>query len=239
MSNEFKPRVRRGVVAVGVLYALSTALSAGAGGTAQGQGPFSAVKAAAERNQAQLRQYSWIATTQVSYDDKVKSTKVESVSYGPDGQQQKNLVSETDAPKPPGLRGRMAERKGDEIKAEIESAIALIHSYVPPNAPQLQAAVAANRMTLSPAPPGLATLVFANYQLPGDALTLTFAVEPKLIQTVNVATWLEDPSKAMTLTVQYQSLPDGTNVPSTTTLALPSSHLVVTVTNNNYQKLAM
>jgi hypothetical protein len=202
-------------------------------------GPFSAVKAAAERNQAQLEQYSWIATTQVSYDDKVKSTKVESVSYGPDGQQQKNLVSETDAPKPPGLRGRMAERKGEEIKAEIESAVALIHSYVPPNPPQLQAAVAANRMTLSPAPPGLATLVFANYQLPGDALTLTFAVAPKLIQTVNVATWLEDPSKAVTLTVQYQSLPDGTNVPSTTTLTLPSSHLAVTVTNNNYQKLAM
>ena len=197
------------------------------------------MKAAAERNQAQLRHYSWISTTQVSYDGNVKNTKVESVSYGPDGQQQKNVVSDTEAPKPPGLRGALAERKGDEIKAELESAVALIHSYVPPNPQQLQAAVAAGNMTMSPAPPGVATLVFANYQLPGDAMTLTFAIEPKLIQTVNVATWLDSPSKPVTLTVQFQSLPDGTNVPATTTLTLPSSNLDITVTNEDYQKLAM
>ncbi len=77
-------------------------------------------------------------------------------------------------------------------------------------------------MTMSPAPPGVATLVFANYQLPGDAMTLTFAIEPKSIQTVNVATWLDSPSKPVTLTVQFQSLPDGTNYPATTTLTLPS-----------------
>ena len=200
---------------------------------------FVAVKAAAERNQAQLRHYSWITTTLVSYDGKVKNTKVESVSYGPDGQQQTNVVSDTAAPQPPGLRGRLAERKGDEIKAELESAVALIHSYVPPNPQQLQAAVASGHMTLSPSPPGLATLVFANYQLPGDAMTLTFAIEPKLIQTVNVTTWLDSPSKAVNLGVQFESLPDGTNVPSSTTLSLPASKLVVTVTNDNYQKLAM
>ncbi len=237
MRIVFKSRVLSGAVAVAALCVLST--PHGASADAAAQGPFAAVKAAAQRNQAQMQHYSWISTTQVSYDGKVKSTKVESVSYGPDGQQQKNLVSNTDAPKPPGLRGAVAQRKGDEMKTELESAVALIHSYVPPNPQQLQAAVAAGGMTLSPAPPGVATLVFANYQLPGDAMTLTFAIEPKLIQTVNVATWLDSPSKPVTLTVQFESLPDGTNVPSTTTLTLPSSKLDVTVTNDNYQKLAM
>ena len=40
--------------------------------------------------------------------------------------------------------------------------------------------VAAQNMQLVPAPPGEATLVFSNYSLPGDALTLTFAVEPQV-----------------------------------------------------------
>ena len=52
-------------------------------------GPFAAVQEAAARNQAALRHYSWIQTTQISVKGEVKSTKVESVLYGPDGTQQK------------------------------------------------------------------------------------------------------------------------------------------------------
>jgi hypothetical protein len=167
----------------------------------------------------------------------VKNTKVESVSYGPDGQQQKNVVSDTEAQQPRGLRGMIAERKAEDIKTELESAVALIRGYVPPNPQQLQAAVAAHNMQLSSAPPGEATLVFSNYNLPGDALTLTFAIEPKSIQTVNVSTWLDSPSKPVTLTVQFDTLPDGTDHAATTTLALPSSNLQVTVTNSNYQQV--
>ncbi len=112
MRIEFNARVLRAVVALGALCVLGTPFGASAD-----DGPFSAVKAAAERNQAQLRHYSWISTTQVSYDGNVKNTKVESVSYGLDGAQQKKLVSQTEAPKPPGLRGALAERKGEEITA--------------------------------------------------------------------------------------------------------------------------
>ncbi len=200
------------------------------------EGPFAAVKAAAERNQAQLHKYSWVATTTVTYNGEVKDTKVESVSYGPDGQQ-KNVLSNVQAPKPPGLRGMIAAKKGKEMQQEVESAVALLRSYVPPNPQRLQAAVAAQNMHLSPAPPGEATLVFANYNLPNDALTLTFAIEPKSIQTVNVATWLDSESKVVTLTVQFATLPDGTDHPATTTLSLPSSNLVVTIVNSTYQQV--
>ena len=211
-------------------------LDAQAGGAPQGQGPFAAVKAAAERNQAQLHKYSWIATTTVTYNGEVKDTKVESVSYGPDGQQ-KNVLSNAQAPKPPGLRGLIAEKKGAEMQQEVESAVALLRSYVPPNPQSLQAAVAAQNMQLVPAPPGEATLVFTNYSLPNDALTLTFAVEPKSIQTVNVSTWLDTQSKVVTLTVQFATLPDGTDHPATITLSIPSSDVQVTVVNSNYQQV--
>lgn len=223
---------------VAVMICMSFALGVAAEGATQGnQSPFAAVKEAAARNQAQLRKYSWISTTQVSYNGEVKDTKVESVSYGPGGQVQKNEISDTAAPKPPGLRGMIAERKGEEMKTEIESAVALIHSYVPPDPARLQAAVAAQNMKLLAAPPGEATLAFVNYNLPNDALTLTFAVEPRTIQTVDVSTWLDDPSKVANLVVQFATLPDGTDHPSTITLSLPSSNLQVTINNTDYQQV--
>jgi len=219
------------------VVACALAVSTSAGGAPQGQGPFAAVKAAAERNQAQLRKYSWIATTQVSYNGDLKSTQVQSVSYGPDGNLVKNEISNTEAPQPPGLRGLLAKRKADEIKTELESAVALIKSYVPPDPLRLSACAGAHNMQILPAQPGLATLAFANYNLPNDALTLTFAVEPKTIQTVDVATWLDDPSKAVQLVVQFATLPDGTDHPATVTLTVPSSNLQVQVTNSNYQQV--
>jgi len=226
------------VVAVALVFAFAAAFKANAGGAPQGaQGPFAAVEAAAARNQAQLRRYSWISTTQVSYNGDLKSTQVQSVQYGPDGNLQKNEISNTEAPQPPGLRGLLAKRKADEIKTELESATALIKSYVPPDPARLAACVGAHNMQLLPAQPGLATLVFSNYNLPNDALTLTFAVEPKTIQTIDVATWLDQPSKTVQLVVQFATLPDGTDYPATVTLTLPSSNLQVQVTNSNYQQV--
>ena len=219
-------------------FCLSLVLGVNAAGAPESSSsPFAAIKEAAARNQAQLRKYSWVSTTEVSYDGKVKDTKVESVSYGPDGQMQKNEIADTAAPKPPGLRGMMAERKGDEMKNEIESAVALIRGYVPPDPARLQAAVAAQNMQLLPALPGVATVAFTNYNLPNDALTLTFAIEPKAIQTTDVSTWLGDPSKVVHLVVQFATLPDGTDHPANITLSLPSSNLQVTVNNTNYEKV--
>ena len=230
--------MRSPVTCIAVTLCASFALSVTADAAAQdNQSPFAAVKEAAARNQAQLHKYSWISTTEVSYNGEVKDTKVEAVSYGPDGQMQKDQISDTAAPKPPGIRGMIAERKGEEMKTEVESAVALIHSYIPPDPARLQAAVAAQNMKLLPAPPGEATLAFTNYNLPNDALTLTFAVEPRTIQTVDVSTWLDDPSKVVNLVVQFATLPDGTDHPATITLSLPSSNLQVTINNTNYQQV--
>lgn len=232
------PAAIRFVPALACLLGLSLVGNAVAGAAPQSQGSFSAAKQAAARNQAALRQYTWIETTQLTYNGDVKNTKVQSCSYGPDGQLVKTELSQDAAKKPPGLRGAIAAKKGEDMTAELESASVLVHSYIPPSPDKLQAAVAAGNMQMSPAPPGVATLVFANYQLPGDALTLTLIPEAMAIQTIDVSTWLDNPSKVVTLVVQFQSLPDATNYPATTTLTIPSSNVQVTITNADYQKLA-
>ena len=203
------------------------------------QGGFAAAAEAAARNQAALRQYTWIQTTQISLKGEVKATKVESVLYGPDGQQQKTVISAPQPKQEPGIRGRIEEHEEDEMKNTLESASVLVQSYVPPSAQKLQAAVTAGNMQVLAAQPGQAVLAFANYQLPGDSLTLTMNLQPRVMQTIDVSTWMDAPDKTVTLVVQMQQLPDGTNYPQLSTLTIPWKNVQVMVNNSDFQKVGM
>ncbi len=203
------------------------------------QGGFAAAEEAVARNQAALRQYTWIQTTQISVKGDVKATKVESVLYGPDGQQQKTVISAPQPKQEPGIRGRIEEHEEDELKNTLESASVLVQSYVPPSPEKLQAAVAAGNMQVLTAQPGQAILAFANYQLPGDSLTLTMNLQPRVMQTIDVSTWMGSPDKTVTLVVQMQQLPDGTNYPQLSTLSIPDTNIQVMVNNSDFQKVGM
>ena len=50
-----------------------------------------------------------------------------------------------------------------------------------------------------------------SYQKPNDSVTLVFNQQQKAIQSVQVASYLTDPSDAVTIAVQFAKLPDGTN----------------------------
>jgi hypothetical protein len=198
-----------------------------------------AAKQTAARNQQALRSYSWIEETQLSYKGELKNTKVESCQYGPDGRVVKTALSDP----PPqeqkrGLRGRIVEKKKGEMKEEMESATALVKSYIPPTPDKIQAAIAASTVSLSPAGPGAVAITFKDYNKPGDSMMLTFESELKALRKISVASYLEDPSKPVTLEVEFQSLPDGTNYPALEALSIPGSHIDVRIKNSNYNKLA-
>ena len=123
------------------------------GGNGRVDGP----AAAAARNQQALRAYSWITKTELSVKGEVQSTKIESCKYGPDGKVQKTLL--TDPPPPPkkkrGLKGKMIAKKTAEMKEKLEASAALVQSYVPPAAEKLQAVIAAGKVSISQAGPGV------------------------------------------------------------------------------------
>ena len=124
------------------------------------------------------------------------------------------------------------------MKEELESAAALVHQYVPPDPGLMQIVMNAGTASLAQAGPGFAALKFPGYVKQGDALTLTFESAVKSLKQIDVASWLDDPSKAVTLKVTMQSLPDGTDYPGQVTLSLPGSQIEVRITKSNYQKLA-
>ncbi|HTR04962.1 MAG TPA: hypothetical protein VMN82_17370 [Thermoanaerobaculia bacterium] len=198
-----------------------------------------AVKQSAAANKAALQHYAWTENIQVALNGEVKTTKQMSCRYGPDGKPQCQPLG----PPPPqeqqrGLRGRIAEKKKEEFTDYIQQVKGVIGLYVPPDSARMQAAHAAGNVSFSRPASGEAGLVFRNYSLPGDSMTLDFAMATKKLAALAVSTYLGDPSSPVTLNVQFAILPDGTSYPAQEVVNAAAKGIQLTVTNSNYQKLA-
>jgi hypothetical protein len=186
-----------------------------------------------------LRSYSWLEKTELSLKGEVKSTKIDSCRYGPDGKVQKTPVVEPPPPeKKRGLKGKIVAKKTGEMKAELESAAVLVHQYVPPAPDLIQVVMNAGTASIGQAGPDAVALKFPGYVKAGDALTITFDKGIKALRQLDVTTWLDEPTNIVTFRVTMQSLPDGVSYPAITTLTIPASKIEVRITKSNYQKLA-
>jgi hypothetical protein len=229
----------RNLIAGVALIALSLAV-AGEPVVAQDlQQKLAAAKQSAAANQKSLRSYSWLEKVELSLKGEVKATKIDMCRYGADGKVQKTPVVEPPPPEPKrGLRGKVVAKKTGEMKEELESAVALIHQYLPPSPDLMQLVMNAGTASASQAGPGLAALKFPGYVKAGDALTLTFDSGVKSLRQIDVTTWLDKPDNPVIFKVTMQALPDGTSYPGAVTLSIPDSKIDVQITKSNYQKLA-
>jgi hypothetical protein len=203
------------------------------------QQKLAAAKQSAALNQKALRSYSWLEKTELSLKGEVKSTKVDMVRYGPDGKVQKTTVVQ---PPPPeqkrGLKGKIVAKKTEEMKEELEAAVALVHQYLPPSPDMMQVVMNAGTASVSQAGPGRASLKFPGYAKANDALTMTFDTSVKSLQQLDVQTWLDTPDNPVTLKITMTALPDGVSHPDTVVLGIPKRNIEVKITKSNYQKLA-
>jgi hypothetical protein len=198
-----------------------------------------AAKQAAAKNQQALRAYSWVEKTELSLKGEVKSTKIEQCKYGPDGKVQKTAIVEPPPPqKKRGLKGKIIANKTEEMKEELEAAAALVHQYLPPDPEMMQAVMTAGKASAAQSGANVVALTFADYAKPGDALTLTFDRTVKMMQRIEVRTWLNEPSNPVVLSIAMNVLPDGVSHPSTVMFSMPDNKIDVRITKSNYLKLA-
>jgi hypothetical protein len=211
-----------------------------------------AIKQSLADNQAQLRQYTWIETTEISLKGEVKKKEQKQCSYGPDGKVQKTpLPGAAPAPKQQeqasrrgggGRRGggavkeTIVENKVEDLKDYMEKVAALVHEYVPPNPQKIQAVQAAGNMSTQPSGSG-AVLSLKDYNKPGDVLAIGFDPAAKKFLSYKVNSYVEKPKDDdVTLAVTFTGLPDGTNYPGQVVLDAPAKKIQVKVTNSDYKK---
>ena len=224
-----------------VPYAIVPSLAQTGGGSGgELQQKIAAVKQSVAENQQKLHQYQWTETTQLTLKGEAKPPRTSLCQYGPDGKVQKTPMG---TPPPPPSGGRMKERIIEKKKEEMQDYMGqvkgLLANYTPPDPQKMDMAFRAGNASLDPNPSEHTLgVVFKNYALSGDQMTLSFNTATKKVTSLNVNTYLDDPKDIVTLAVTMASLPDGTNYVQETVLDATAKKLQVTTTNSNYQRIA-
>jgi hypothetical protein len=225
-------------ISVVLLAAASPAYSQGAGANPQLQEKVAALKQSVERNQQALRGYTWTETQETIFKGEIKSTKQSQCQYGPDGKVQKTLIGESQPPpQQRGLKGRIVEKKKDEMKDYMERVASLVQLYVPPKASQMQASFQAGKAALQPSGEGIAMLIFRDYAQAQDSVTLAFDTAAKKVRGYDVSSYLDAPEDVVTLKVVFNTLPDGTSYAAQSVLDATAKQIQIRTTNSNYNKL--
>ena len=198
-----------------------------------------ALKQTVARDRQSIRQYEWIETTVITLKGEEKSREQKQCYYGAEGSLQKVPVSESPQEKKRGLRGRIIEKKKEELTDYMKRAVALVKTYVPPDPAKIQAVKDAGNVSLDlPGAGKGARLNLRNYAKPGDVLSVEVDPASNRLVGLTVASYLDDPKDTVTLDVRFSSLQDGTGYPATEVLVTKAKDLSVNVTNSGYRKSA-
>jgi hypothetical protein len=199
------------------------------------------IKQAAAANKQALAQYTWQEQQTVSIKGEVKKQELFQVQMGPDGKPQKTPIGPQQPP--PSVSGgrlkqRVVAKKKEEFQDYAHEIAALAQSYAQPDPERLQQAFQQGNLTLGSAgAPGEVQMAIANYIKPNDSVQLVFSQAQKAMQSLQISSYLSDPKDAVTISVQFSKLPDGTNHVSTSNINGVSKQLTVAVQNSNYQKM--
>jgi hypothetical protein len=199
------------------------------------------LKESMAKNKQALAHYSWTQQDIISLKGEEKKEELFQVQLGPDGKPQKtnldpNMSDEERHRR--GLRGRIVEKKIEEYKEYADEMKNLMQQYVPPEKALLDQAYQQGRVMIGPAGvPNEVRLVITNYVKPQDSVTLVFDKPQKRLLSMNISSYLDDPSDAVKMNVSFSNLPDGTNHVSGLVLDGVKKQLTIAVTNTNYQRL--
>jgi hypothetical protein len=198
------------------------------------------LKESMAKNKMSLAQYTWVEQINISLKGELKKQEHFQVRLGPDGKPQKTSLDPPAEPPSGGrLKKHIVEKKKEEYKEYAEQMKVLAQQYIPPDKDMIQQAYAQGNISIIPGGglPSEIKLVFHNYVKPQDSMTLIFDKAQKQLLSLQIASYMDDPKDAMTLTVEFSRLPDGTNHVSNVTMNGVSKQLNLATQNSNYQHL--
>lgn len=216
----------------------------GSARAARGEEPrekVAAIKASLANSQAALRKYEWIETTVISIKDEEKARTVKRCYYGEDGKVQKVPLAappeEAAAPKR-GLRGRIVEKKKEELTEYMKEAVELVKAYVPPEADRLRASEAEGKLAIQPLPGGgKARLTFKDYLKKDDSLGIDLDTKDNRLAGLEVATYMDSDKEPVTMTARFDTMQAGIVYPAKIVLDAKGKHLNVAIENSGYRKV--
>jgi hypothetical protein len=202
------------------------------------------LKESMAKNKQELAQYTWIETQTVYLKGEQKKQQHFQVRMGPDGKPQKTSIDPAPAQEQGGHKGgklkqHVIEKKKEEYEEYAERMKSLISRYVPPDKDTIQSAFSAGNVSIAPDSGGgdLVKMVIKNYVKSGDSVSLTFDKGQKMLAQYAVATYLDDPSDAIKLTVNFDRIPGGPSHVAQTIVESTGKQIKIDTENAQYNKL--
>jgi hypothetical protein len=195
------------------------------------EGFANAIIAARQNNATLMKQYSWNCRTEVSENDVPKDTRVDSVTWGPDGQPQHTLLSDQSNPPPQGFfRKKIAEQEKEKMETYLKSLRTFLHQYTLPTAGQIINLISTN--PILPGPDGTLLISGSGVVVPGDTVSLTVSATTRLTRRMTTMTFFQ--GDEVTVTVTFKSLANGLNYAAYTQVNIPSKNLTLLIQNYDY-----
>jgi alkylated DNA repair dioxygenase AlkB len=201
------------------------------------------VKMSAAMNKQALAKMTWAEQVTISLKGEQKKVEHFQVRIGPDGKPQKTSLDQA-APPPEqsGRRGRVkehvVEKKTDEYTQYANQMKDLMQQYLPPDKDLIQQAYGRGGVSVAPGgAPDQVQLVIHNYLKQGDSMTLFVDKEQKNLVQIQIASYMSDPKDAMTASVQFSKVGDGSSQISNVVLNGVSKQLNIAIADSQYRPL--
>ena len=209
-----------------LVFALMTAGLAGAQSNAE---IAEKISQARQENAQRPRDYSWTRRTEVKVKGEVKSTTTELVRYTVDGELQATPISEDKAKTPKRIRGKVAKKKGSEMKDWMTELGGVLKKYSLPTTGNLVDFLDKAKPEKEAA--GI-KLTAVNVVIPVDTMTMWVDENFQLTRT-EVTT--EHDGAEVRLTTDHAQTPDGLDYVARTNIVVPEKNVEMTVENFSYQ----
>jgi len=188
--------------------------------------------AARQKNAALLKQYSWNCRSELSENGVTKDTRVDTVTWGPDGQPQHTLLNDQSNPLPRGfLRKRVAEREREEMETYLKSLRTFLHQYTLPTAGQVINLISSTTIP-APSPDGALQITGASVVVPSDTVSLTINAPTRQTCRMSIMTFFN--GDEVTVIATFKTLANGLNYPAYIQVNVPDKNLTLLIQNYDY-----
>jgi hypothetical protein len=208
--------------------------------TPQLQHGLAEIRQAVDAHNQSLTHYTWLEQQTIIVRGEVKKEELYQVHLGPNGKPQRVLTSSTPSSHPTigkvrRIVTRNMTREYEQYAMQIGT---LAQSYAQPDPQRLEQAYQRGDVTSGPAGlPGSVRVMIASYMKPNDSVVIVFNEAQKMIVSLQISSYLSDPTDAVDISAQFSKLPDGTACASGVIVNGVSKQLTVQIQYSDYTKL--
>ena len=179
-----------------------------------------------------MKQYSWNCRSELSENGTPKDTRIDTVTWGPDGQPQHTLLNDQGNPLPRGfVRRRVAEKEREEMETYLKGLRTFLHQYTLPSAGQIINLISSNPIP-APGPNGILQITGSSVAAPGDTVSMSVNARTRQTTRMSIMTFFQ--GEEVNVTATFKTLASGLNYAAYIQVNVPDKNLTLLIQNYDY-----